>query len=100
MRLTSRIGMSGLVLWMISLFRRPNEATERTGTDPKQRNELDAQLQSAIKGSFPASDPYSVGAPSAQTPDRPLHRRPAEIDKRSVDHQAELLDEKRRRLQE
>lgn len=42
--------------------------------------DLDGQLNDALKDSFPASDPVTIGAASAGEPDRPLHRRPAKLD--------------------
>jgi hypothetical protein len=42
--------------------------------------DFDAQLDQALKDSFPASDPVSIGKPSSTGPDRPLNRRPAALD--------------------
>lgn len=52
--------------------------------DKPSRPELDRQLDEALKATFPASDPISVGEPSSTTPERPVHRRPAAIDKALV----------------
>lgn len=52
------------------------------------RVELDRELDQALKATFPASDPISVGEVSGETPDRPLQRRPAKIDKALVEELA------------
>ena len=42
--------------------------------------EVDHELDEALKATFPASDPVATGATSTVA-DRPLHRKPARIDK-------------------
>ncbi|WBT40480.1 hypothetical protein [Hyphomicrobium sp. DMF-1] len=47
--------------------------------------ELESQLDEALKDTFPASDPVSVGDVTADKPDRPFGRKPAKIDKALVE---------------
>ena len=47
--------------------------------------ELESQLDEALKDTFPASDPVSVGDVTADKPDRPIGRKPAKIDKALVE---------------
>lgn len=54
--------------------------------------DLDGQLNDALKDSFPASDPVTIGEASAVGPDRPLHRRTATLD-------AELVNELARNVE-
>jgi hypothetical protein len=56
--------------------------------------ELDKDLESALQSTFPASDPITVGDATSHTPDRPAHRRPAEIDKDLVDRLAREVESK------
>lgn len=39
------------------------------------KRELEHQLQEALEQTFPASDPVTVGQPTSDAPDRPMHRR-------------------------
>jgi hypothetical protein len=50
--------------------------------------ELEKQLDQALEGTFPASDPISIGDVTTSTPDRPLHRKPAAIDQALVERLA------------
>lgn len=61
-----------------------------------QAAELDEQLEEALENTFPASDPVNVGDVTADTPDRPASRRPAEIDKDLVDKLAREVARKRK----
>jgi hypothetical protein len=58
--------------------------------------ELEKQLDDALKHTFPASDPITIGEPTANKPDRPVHRRPALIDKQLVNELANNVVEKQR----
>lgn len=53
------------------------------------KSELEKDLDQALKDTFPASDPVSVGEVTSDTPDRPIDRRPAEINRAAVDKLAE-----------
>lgn len=65
-------------------MRRPspkgNPALVSHGSTAPTKADLDEQLNDALKDSFPASDPVTIGEASAAEPDRPLHRRPAALD--------------------
>lgn len=50
--------------------------------------DLDGQLDAALKDSFPASDPVAIGEPSSTEADRPLNRRPAQLDTELVNELA------------
>lgn len=50
--------------------------------------ELDRELDQALEATFPASDPIAIGEVSGETPDRPVQRRPAKIDKALVEELA------------
>lgn len=54
--------------------------------------DLDGQLDDALKDSFPASDPVTIGEASAAEPDRPLHRRPAALDTELVNELARHVE--------
>ena len=50
-------------------------------TEPQlSKVELDRQLNDALKDTFPASDPVSIGEAHATEPDRPIGRKPALLD--------------------
>lgn len=65
---------------------------DETSQLPKE--ELDRQLENALKDTFPASDPLSIGEPTGTEADRPLNRKPAEIDKVLVDELARRVERK------
>lgn len=52
--------------------------------DQLLKAELDKELDDALKGTFPASDPVAIGQPTATEPDRPIDRKPALLDKELV----------------
>lgn len=54
--------------------------------------DLDGQLDEALKDSFPASDPVTLGQPSSTGPDRPLNRRPAALDTELVNELARNVE--------
>ena len=49
--------------------------TPRNLDQKPSKAELERQLDDALKQTFPASDPVSVGEPTAFIPDRPVDRR-------------------------
>lgn len=55
--------------------------------------ELDKELDDALQATFPASDPVAVGETTSTTPDRPLNRRPVEIDLELVNELARHVGE-------
>lgn len=57
--------------------------------------ELENQLNEALKETFPASDPVHVGDVTSDTPDRPIHRRPAKIDRALVERLAKQVADKK-----
>jgi hypothetical protein len=61
---------------------------KRNKPEPLSNAELEKQLDNALQQTFPASDPTSIGEPTANEPDRPIHRRPALLDKELVDELA------------
>jgi hypothetical protein len=52
------------------------------------RKQLDAELDEALKETFPASDPIAVGDVSGEEADRPVHRKPAKLDTALVEELA------------
>ena len=62
----------------------------RSGDHPK----LDRELNDALKGTFPASDPVAVGEVTSTEPDRPVERKPALLDKELVHELADHLKQK------
>jgi hypothetical protein len=64
-----------------------------TSSDVKAlpKEELENQLEDALEHTFPASDPFAVGEPTSNEPERPLERRPALIDQGLVDELAQKV---------
>ncbi|AHB47336.1 hypothetical protein W911_01280 [Hyphomicrobium nitrativorans NL23] len=58
--------------------------------------ELEKQLDSALRDTFPASDPVSVGEVSGETPERPADRQAPAIDKALVEKLAKQVSQKKR----
>ena len=56
--------------------------------------ELERQLDDALKQTFPASDPITVGVPTAFIPDRPLDRQAPMTDTELVNELAANVQEK------
>jgi hypothetical protein len=56
------------------------------------KEELDRELDDALEATFPASDPLAVGETTATEPDRPLLRRPAELDLALVEELARNVE--------
>lgn len=94
------IGSAALVAsWVLDKMRRRGASEGHPPSrDRISDPEANGRLTAAIENTFPASDPYEVGNTTAHSADRPIHRRPAVIDPRSIERQAELLDRKRSRL--
>ena len=61
--------------------------------EPTKRSEVDEELDEALKATFPASDPVAVGETTSTKPDRPIDRRPAEIDIELVNELARHVGE-------
>lgn len=61
------------------------------------KSELDNQLTRALEETFPASDAITVGEPTSDKPERPLHRRTPIIDAALVMDLANEADERHRR---
>ena len=61
--------------------------------DQKPKHEVDAGLDKALKETFPASDATSTNEVDRK-PVRPLHRKPAKIDKGLVDELAREVERK------
>ena len=62
--------------------------------DYLSKAELDRELNDALKGTFPASDPVIIGDATSTEPDRPIGRKPALLDKELVHELAEHLKQK------
>ena len=62
--------------------------------DHLSKAELDRELNDALKGTFPASDPVTIGDATSTEPDRPIGRKPALLDKELVNELAEHLKQK------
>ena len=61
----------------------------RNNLDQKpSKAELERQLDDALKQTFPASDPITVGVPTAFIPDRPVDRQAPLTDKDLVNELA------------
>ena len=60
----------------------------------KTKRELEHELHESLKGTFPASDPVSPNRTDG-TPDRPLDRRPAKVDKTAVNELAKQVPKKK-----
>jgi hypothetical protein len=60
------------------------------------KSEVDEQLDQALKNTFPASDPVTVGEVTSDTPERPANRRPARIDKALVEKLANEVAARRK----
>lgn len=73
----------------------PEECSRDEGNGCKKdiAGGLDAQLDEALKETFPASDPQSIGRES-KAPDRPIDRRPPFIDPESVRRLARRVSRK------
>jgi hypothetical protein len=56
--------------------------------------ELERQLDDALKQTFPASDPITVGVPTAFIPDRPVDRQAPMTDTELVNELAANVQEK------
>ena len=56
--------------------------------------ELERQLDDALKQTFPASDPITVGVPTAFIPDRPVDRQAPLTDTRLVNELAANVEER------
>lgn len=59
------------------------------------KHDAEDKLHKTLKETFPASDPSS-GNVIDRAPNRPLDRKPAEIDERTVDRLSRELDEKQK----
>jgi hypothetical protein len=67
----------------------------RSNLDKKpSKAELERQLDDALKQTFPASDPVSVGKPTAFIPDRPVDRRAPLTDTELVNELAANVEER------
>lgn len=73
---------------------RPRETRENRRPS---KEELERQLDEALKATFPASDAIAVGQPTGTRPLRPLDRMPARIDKDLVDRLADQVPGKGRK---
>ncbi|HEY8276796.1 MAG TPA: hypothetical protein VIG52_07365 [Methyloceanibacter sp.] len=62
--------------------------------DQLTKAELDRELDDALKGTFPASDPVAVGEVTSTEPERPIDRKPALLDKELVHELADHLKQK------
>jgi hypothetical protein len=58
--------------------------------------DLDRELDDALENTFPASDPVAVGDATSDSPERPVHRRPARIDRALVEKLAREVAAKRK----
>jgi hypothetical protein len=98
MKLRSVLALAGVAVaasWLLSSRRRIGESPSGLERSGDAHPDLEAELTSALEDTFPASDPIAVGWPTALVPDRPLHRQPATVDKRSLERLAEQVDRKR-----
>lgn len=69
--------------------------TKRSSLDWKpSKAELERQLDDALKQTFPASDPITVGVPTAFIPDRPVDRQVPLTDTDLVNELAANVEER------
>ncbi|WP_333793011.1 hypothetical protein [Hyphomicrobium sp.] len=61
----------------------------------KGKTELEKELDEALEATFPASDPVRVGSETSGGPDRPVGRKPPQIDKKLVDKLAKQVADKK-----
>ena len=67
----------------------------RSTLDQKpSKAELERQLDDALKQTFPASDPITVGVPTAFIPDRPVDRQAPLADTELVNELASNVEER------
>lgn len=64
--------------------------------ETKDQKELQQERDDALKATFPASDPASIGDASGLQPDRPMHRKPATLDVRLARELARKVADKHR----
>lgn len=76
----------------------PEESISEEAKKPSP--DLDKELDEALKATFPASDPVAVGETTSTQPDRPLNRRPAELDLELVNELARHVDETHEKKQD
>jgi hypothetical protein len=89
------LGAAGLLAsWVLDELKQ-SDRTRRDKQDRIAGQKREDNLTSAIENTFPASDPYQVGKPTAHDVGAPMNRRPAELDPASIARQVELLDRKR-----
>jgi hypothetical protein len=69
-------------------------STRSTLDDKPTKTELERQLVDALKQTFPASDPITVGEPTAFIPDRPINRQAPLTDKELVNELAANVEER------
>jgi hypothetical protein len=62
--------------------------------DSLSKAELDRELNDALKGTFPASDPVTISDTTSTEPDRPIGRKPALLDKELARELAKHLTER------
>jgi hypothetical protein len=72
-----------------------NHTRGRQSRDHLSKAELDRELNDALKGTFPASDPVSIGDAMSTEPDRPIGPKPALLDKELVHELAGAPEAKR-----
>lgn len=65
-----------------------------TTTIEKKKAELEKELDKALEATFPASDAVSIDNQVSDAPDRPIDRRPPNIDRKLVDKLAKEVADK------
>ena len=71
---------------------RVTEMPKPSGDQKPTRAELEQQLDEALKQTFPASDPVTIGEPTALVPDRPADRQAPLLDSELVNELAAHLE--------
>lgn len=69
---------------------------KRNLDEKPSKAELERQLDDALKQTFPASDPITVGVPTAFIPDRPIDRQAPLTDTELVNELAANVEERQR----
>ena len=67
-----------------------------SGDQKPTRAELEQQLDEALKQTFPASDPVTIGEPTALVPDRPADRQAPLLDTELVNELAAHIEKRAR----
>ena len=72
------------LLGVVNAYVEANMHEQPKAPEHLSKEELEQELDIALRQTFPASDPIAVGDPTAIEPERPIDRKPALLDKELV----------------